>query len=216
MGKRIDITGEIFGRLTVIEPADSHKSPCGHTETRWKCLCDCGKYINTATGRLRSGGVKSCGCFSVEATKKRNTTHGHTINNKESVEFRAWLSMRGRCSRSSHHAYHNYGGRGISVCNRWDDFGNFFSDMGERPSDKHSLERKNNNKDYYKENCRWATRKEQTRNRRVSIFLTANGLTMVMQEWAIRTGIKYCTLWARKKRGWTDCDVINTPMRNSQ
>lgn len=128
------------------------------------------------------------------------TKHGQA---GKTPEYKAWKAIRQRCGNPNNHAYSDYGGRGITVCERWkDSFENFFEDMGKRPSGM-SLERIDNNKGYYKENCRWATRKEQCNNRRSSRFLTYNGKTQTMSRWAEEMAIKVQTIHRRLALGWT-------------
>ena len=115
-----------------------------------------------------------------------------------------WMGMRCRCSNEGGVAFKHYGGRGIVVCERWESFDAFASDMGERPSRDHSLDRIDNDGPYSPENCRWATMAEQTRNKRSNVFLTLNGETLIVADWAARTGIPHWTIRRRKRAGWTD------------
>lgn len=131
-----------------------------------------------------------------------------------SPEWFIWRSMRNRCSNPKHPSYKNYGGRGITVCDRWEEsFINFYEDMGARPSKDHSLDRINNNLGYNKENCRWATDKEQRRNTRRNIFLTLDGKTMCLEDWAKQLKIKPDTLKKRIDSGWSDERVLTTLKR---
>lgn len=117
--------------------------------------------------------------------------------------YRIWADMRKRCLNPNAFAYDRYGGRGITFCDRWKTFENFLADMGERPSPKHTLERRDNDRDYSPENCLWATRKEQARNRSSSVRITAGGLTLTIAEWAERTGVHQRVVWMRLNRyGW--------------
>ncbi len=157
MSKIIDLTGKRFGRLKVIERA---KSQCGRA--CWKCQCDCGNIKIIIGKSLRNGNTKSCGCLMKEANREKMTTHGMRGNPLYAV----WRAMRQRCNNTNDKAYKNYGGRGIMVCHRWQKFENFFEDMGVCPTG-FTLERIDNDKGYQKNNCKWATRLEQARNKRI-------------------------------------------------
>jgi hypothetical protein len=128
---------------------------------------------------------------------KKNTTHGLTKN----PSYQSWQAMKTRCLNVNQGAYKNYGGRGIEICAEWITFEGFYSDMSDRPEGT-SLERKDNNLGYNKENCIWATASEQSKNTRQVVKLTHNGLTMVMKDWARYLGIPYPTIQDRRRRGW--------------
>jgi len=174
-----------------------------------RCKCWTEKYVRV--GRLLSGNSKSCGCWRNE----KLTTHGQTKNSirKHSHEYWIWNSMIQRTTNPKNSGFKNYGGRGVGVCGSWATFDNFFSDMGIRPSDKHSLERMDNNAGYSKENCRWATRVEQNSNRRNTRFFTANGKTKHLAEWARELGVSHATIINRIKRGWDVEKAVTTPAR---
>ena len=135
-----------------------------------------------------------------------NVIHGQARGgHNETPEYRIWMGMRNRCNRENHPAYKDYGGRGIFVCDEWDkSFINFFNEMGARPSSSHSLERRDNNAGYIKSNCYWATRKEQSLNRRNNIIITYNNETKTLKEWAEYLGLKYKRIHKRiRVFGWS-------------
>lgn len=153
---RVDLTGRVFERLTVLARGE----PRGH-KTRWAAQCSCGavKLVNHA--ELMAGKTKSCGCLNVEARKMRPATHGYS----ESPTYVCWSNMHARCSNPKRKEYKNYGGRGISVCERWASFESFVADMGDKPP-RLSIDRINNDGNYEPSNCRWATAKQQRANQR--------------------------------------------------
>lgn len=163
-----DLTGLRFGRLVVVERAPN-KGP----RTSWLCLCDCGKRAIVIGGSLKQGLTKTCGC---------GLRNGATIDGEITPEYRTWRSMKDRCTNPRTKCYDNYGGRGISICPEWlNDFRQFLRDMGPKPSIKHSLDRIDVNGNYEPSNCRWATPKEQARNRR-SRYISANNLEKLLSE----------------------------------
>ena len=131
-----------------------------------------------------------------------------------SAEYRCWSHMKARCGNPKHRQFKHYGGRGISVCDRWMDYDNFLSDMGRRPTPEHSLDRRENDKGYTPENCRWSTRVEQNRNNRGNHMLTHEGKTMCIMDWADHTGIRHTVIRVRIDRGWPVERALTEPRRN--
>lgn len=153
-----ELTGQKFGRLTVLEKAGINKNRV----ILWKCVCACGKIKIVRSVSLRNGHTKSCGCLQKDIIRKIRTTHGM----QKTLIYKIWAAMLQRCNNPKDKAYKDYGGRGIKVCERWLKFENFFADMGERPENL-TIERIDNDKGYYKKNCGWRSRTEQARNQRM-------------------------------------------------
>jgi hypothetical protein len=146
----IDITGKTFGRLTVVSRVEN--SPEG--KAKWRCLCTCGKSTVSVGGNLRLGKSRSCGCLRTETMIQKNGTHLLS----DTLEYKIWHGMRRRCFNPDNRGFKDYGGRGITVCDRWrDSFENFIADVGFRPSRSHSIDRINNDGNYEPGNCKWST-----------------------------------------------------------
>jgi hypothetical protein len=166
--------------------------------------CDCGVEKIIRMDHVKRGATISCGC----AAKSNGETHGGS----NLPEYRIWESMIRRCYKDTDSAYHYYGARGIRVCDRWrHSFSNFLSDLGCRPSDNHQIERNDNDGDYCPENCRWATRKEQCRNRRNSHFVEYDGDRKTLAEWEDITGIQQDTIRRRLEMGWDIYRALTQP-----
>ncbi len=195
----IDMTGFRVGSLTVVSrgPNSSHRQP------RWLCQCDCGNTALVNGLRLRRALTRSCGCL-----RSRPPEHGMS----RSPTYASWAAMKGRCKdKSSRH----HGARGISVCERWEDFNNFLADMGERPAG-HSIDRIDNDGNYEPGNCRWATATTQARNTRVAVMLTIDGETKPLIEWAESVGISRAGLKSRIKSGWPVREAVFTKVHNNK
>jgi hypothetical protein len=192
MPKLIEITGQRFGRLIVIglEPI---RIPPGR-QPKWMCLCECGATTFVESSMLRRGRTRSCGCL------KR--THGHTVGGMMSGTYRTWRDMLGRCCDPKRKEFERYGGRGISICDRWrSSFADFLADMGEKPPGL-TIERINNNGNYCKENCRWATVAEQNRNQRRNHWILVGNETKTLTDWSIDRGVPRSTIHKRLAKGW--------------
>lgn len=196
--KRIDLTGKRFGRLLVIAPDE--KRDC-NGNWFWLCKCDCG---NTAVvhGHKLGRKTNSCGCLRRENTRAMKTKHGamagvHNGSAKPGKLYQLWKGMKQRCLNPKCPCYHRYGGRGITICERWLDFAAFRDDMIPTYKPGLTLDRINNDGPYEPANCRWATQLQQSRNKRTNMRITHNGRTMTLSEWAAETGIGWGTIRQR-------------------
>lgn len=207
-----DLTGLRFGKIVVLDFAGRLKVK-GGTGALWRYRCDCGiiKIGRACDIKLAT----SCGCRRKETLRKLFTTHGETRDNKPTAEYRCWAHIISRCENPKVKAYKDYGGRGISVCPRWRySFESFLSDMGRRPSPRHSIERVDNDKEYSPKNCMWMLRSRQACNRRNSRWLTYKGKKMILADWAREIQIPYRALWSRLRAGWSVKRALSTPLRN--
>ena len=199
-----DLSGKTFGRLVALR-SEIKRPEGGQQYTLWFCRCGCGneKWIRQAN--LQSGSTISCGCHRLELHRKRMTVHGHGHSGSRrpnSPTMMSWASMMQRCYKPKTNRFEAYGGAGIKVCKEWHAFVNFLSDMGERPDGK-TLDRINSSKDYCPSNCKWSTRKEQNRNRKSVIMLTARGKTMCLAEWEENgSAVRANSIARRIRAGW--------------
>lgn len=194
-----NILGQKFGRLLVVSFAGIKKQ-----KSWWTCRCDCGEVRIIAASKLLNGHTKSCTCLQKEIVSKTMTTHGCSGTRM----FWVWSKMIDRCTNTNSRYYYNYGGRGISVCDSWMKFENFIRDMGERPTEFHSIDRIDNNGNYCPENCRWTTRHHQSRNKRTNIMITNNGTTLCATDWDKRLGGRNGLVQKRLRLGWSITDAL--------
>jgi hypothetical protein len=192
MGTLIDLTGQKFGRLTVIK--------LDHIERKsyWLCKCDCGKETISTSGDLKSGHKKSCGCLHDELSSirltKRNLTHGESNTRL----YKIWTDIKKRCYRETFWAYSRYGGRGITLCQEWHDYPTFRDwCMSNGYAENLTIDRINNDGNYEPNNCRWVDRKTQSNNKSNVRTITYNGETKTIAQWAETLGINYQTLYNR-------------------
>lgn len=186
--KFVNITGNRYERMLVINYAGDRK---------WLCRCDCGAEKLAASSDLKRGFIKSCGCLSKENTSRIFSTH----KKSKTPEYQIWFGMKKRCVNPKSKSYKDYGGRGITVCDKWLKFEGFYEDMGERPSQKHSIERIDVNGNYELNNCKWATAIEQGNNRRKTIYVIFNGQRMTLANACRERNISYHTVYDRFVNG---------------
>ena len=201
--------GDRYGRLIAIGFHERIRR-----STKWKYLCDCGKVCVIDCMSVKRGGTKSCGCLAREiwsANGTRRKKHGM----KGRPEYTCWARLKTRCYKLDSPDYPDYGGRGITVCERWlSSFENFYADMGPRPSSSHSIDRIDNSLGYSPENCRWADDHQQCRNRRSNINVEYNGQVMCLKDASSLAGISYYTVRARiQKFGWSVEKALTAPKR---
>jgi len=195
MRKRRDLSGGVFGRLTAIDI--HHVGP--RRNPYWNCRCSCGAEVRVSHRELLYGGTISCGCYNREKIVERSTTHGMSRRK----EYFVWKTMRQRCENPNNKSYKNYGARGISVCTRWENFANFFEDMGDCPKGM-TLERLDNDKGYYPENCRWETRATQSRNKRNVLLVRYKGEDRLFCDVVADEGVSRKAVYQRYvTQGWT-------------
>lgn len=188
----IYLEGQRFERLTVL--SFSHRDKKGMSY--WNCSCACGRMVTVRGGHLTDGGTHSCGCLKQEQRRARGT---HRMIKTRT--YSSWTAMKRRCINPDCTEFPSYGGRGISVCERWMEFSNFYADMGERPNGK-SIDRIDNNGNYEPGNCRWATPTEQQNNRRCNRLLTFDGVTKTLEQWGRHFNINPSTVSRRLARGY--------------
>jgi hypothetical protein len=203
--------GDEYGRLKIVKEVEKYKGI-----RSFECLCSCGLAKTITLHNLRNGVTKSCGCLLYETRVKngqRKYTHGHA--RQKSRTYHTWLAMKLRCLNEKHLAYNRYGGRGIKICKEWFSFENFLKDMGERPEGK-SLDRIDNDGDYCKENCRWATAKEQANNRKQTKIFSLEGKEYSIPEMSKFLNVPSQFLRNRLNANWDVNEIINTPKQSKK
>lgn len=199
--------GQQFVRLTAVRfiKQDRPGTP------RWEFQCACGNIITARISNVKSGAIASCGCLRKELTSARRTTHGM----RQSREYISWARMLQRCQNPRSTGWEEYGGRGISISERWMKFEDFFEDMGPMPGPNYSIDRIDVNGNYEPGNCRWATAIDQARNRRNSIIVEYDGEKMHLIDACKMIGISYSTVQTRLNRGWSMKDALS-PLRRKR
>lgn len=206
--------GDQFHYLTVVK-----QEPSTNCQRMWFCQCKCGGTHIVSSNRLLGGKVKSCGCYrkerGIEHGAKVKLRHGNARGNG-SREYQVWNAMKMRCTNPKHKQYSYYGGRGITVCEKWLTFEGFLADMGRRPEgERYSLDRIDNSKGYYKENCRWATPKQQNNNTRFNRMITLRNSKQVSLQFALdSTETKRTEFYNRLRKGWTELQACGLESRD--
>lgn len=182
--KAIDVTGHKYNRLTAIR-----RDPGKNNQWLWRC--DCGNEVVRGVALVRYGSFKSCGCLRSERTRARSTTHGHKSGGETSRTLASYWHAKGRVTNPNNPKWPTYGGRGITMCERWlESFSNFLHDMGEAPAD-HTIERIDNDGPYSPENCRWASKSDQAKNKTTTIWVEHNGERMCLADYARAMNMDY-------------------------
>jgi hypothetical protein len=206
-GPRIQMKGRTFGHLTVVDVAGIDK----WGDRFWLCVCSCGKTSEHKGNKLRRGESKSCGCKKPGWCAEANTKHGASARGKMTPEYSTWQWVIDRCENPNNPAFHNYGGRGITIAPEWrHDFEAFRAHLGPRPRGG-TIERINNSLGYVPGNVRWATRREQNRNKRSNRWVEALGQRRLMADWARDAGISNATLFRRLEKKWPVEIAVTAP-----
>lgn len=212
---------QVFGQLMVISQAPTRyqqraerPNGLGKAIRYWVVQCSCGSKPFERSEKLIINGSGYCQSCS-RALKNPNRIHGESGGQRcvsvkpETAEYRIWKAIKTRCYNPKYKQYHDYGGRGITVCERWlNSYENFLADMGRRPSAKHSIERRKNDEGYSPENCYWATSTEQRRNRRTTVLIEINGRSQCVTDWLKELGVSKSTYLWRQRQGWSPQEAL--------
>lgn len=205
--------GQTFNLLKVLRYVGYRVEAAGRKRFYVETQCQCGTLKVIGVDNVRSGAVKSCGCVGRAKLLARCTKHNHAHRKNDTRTFHTWCGIIQRCKWSPKSRYFaNYAGRGIKVCDRWQDFSAFLADMGECPSPDHSIDRINNDGDYQPSNCRWATYYEQSNNRRNNRQVTVHGVLMNIAEAERAMGYKRGLILNRLAKGWSEEKAVYTPI----
>lgn len=205
MGKFVDLTGQKFGRLTVVERAENKGK-----RTAWLCKCDCGNYLKVKGSSLKNGYTKSCGCLKKEMILLRNTTHGES----KTRLYRIWNKMKQRTMNPKSSRYHYYGEKGIKVCEEWLNYETFRDwSLKNGYNDSLTLDRIDVNGDYCPENCHWVDWETQQNNKSNNRMITYNGETKTLAQWAHSANMIPQALATRIKLGWSMEKALTTPVK---
>lgn len=211
MGTFRNITGQTFGKLTALKAVKNNKGSYD-----WLCKCECGSERVIIGSNLTTGKSKSCGCSSRTIARKSNLSQlSHGLTN--SPEYVAYYGMLSRCLNPNTARYPEYGGRGITICDRWiESFEAFYADMGPRPSEDHSLDRRENDGHYEVGNCRWATRTEQQNNTRYNVRHEVNGKSSTIAELSKEHNMSHARIRSRLNYGWSIDRILSTKDKTSR
>ena len=213
MKKHKNIAGQKFGRLTAIKRNGKDNQDL----TLWLCKCECGNKITTRLSNLTTGATKSCGCLQKDIVTDMKTKHGLSVNDQGEAPrlYSIWRNMKQRCNNPNASKYKNYGGKGISFCEEWENYKPFHDwAINNGYSDDLTLDRIDNNGDYCPENCRWVTYRQQNLNSSQNHLVTFKGETKTITEWSEILNIKRTTLYSRiSKYGWSIKKSFTTPVR---
>ena len=206
MSRYIDITNKKFNRLLAKERIYCEKQK----KMAWRCECECGGEIIVTYNQLNRGNTKSCGCLNKENILARNTVH----NESKTRLYKIWVGMRQRCNNPNKKSYNDYGGRGIRVCGEWDTFETFKEwAISNGYNDTMTIERVDPNGNYEPINCTWIPKSEQAKNRTNCNFLTFNGKTQTVSDWARELNIHRTTINNRLRKGWSAEDALTKPIQ---
>lgn len=213
--KKEEFIGKTFNKLTILEFTEpvvyTDKNGYKQKHLKVNCLCECGNKVNTSFSHVISNTATSCGCYRDALRLK----HGNNKKGNTTKEYTTWQKIKDRCYNTNSPFYSDYGGRGISMCEEWkDNFSKFLEDVGKKPSNSHSIDRIDNNLGYFKENCKWSTKKEQANNRRSNKMITFNSKTQSLTEWCEELNLNYGMVKSRiNKLKWSIEDSFTIPSR---